>query len=380
MKILHVIDSEGLYGAEIVLLNLVEEQIKLGLNPVIVSIGSRGIVEKKLESEAEKREFPVKKFRMTPGPNIWGAIKILQFAKKENFDLIHSHGYKGNILFGFIPKKFRKIPLVATLHGWTGTRMFAKIRFYEWVDSKSLYFIDAAIAVSQKMISHRRLKNRKRINLYVVNNGIPVERSNPKQYEQQTGKELNSDILDFSKKGFTVGSIGRLSEEKGYRYLIEAIAVLVRKEIDIRLIIIGEGKNRQSLENLVSNLDIKNRVLLAGYELQARRYLQFFNLFVIPSLTEGMPITLLEAMASKTPVVATDVGDIPEILDNGNAGLLIKPRDTMMLGETICDVFHNRKKSAMLAESAFKRVTAKYDSIKMAYGYLKIYNDLAKSG
>ena len=97
MKILHIIDSGGLYGAEMVLLNLVAEQIKLGLEPTIASIGEKGIVEKPLETEVIKRGFKLKKFRMQPGPDYMGASKILRFAKQEYFDLMHSHGYEGNI-------------------------------------------------------------------------------------------------------------------------------------------------------------------------------------------------------------------------------------------------------------------------------------------
>ena len=105
MRVLHIIDSGGMYGAEVMLLNLVEEQIRQGLKPVIASIGDNQTGEKPLEIEAHKRGFPLKIFRMRPGPNFIGAWKILNYAKSIDCNLLHSHGYKGNILFGFLPKK-----------------------------------------------------------------------------------------------------------------------------------------------------------------------------------------------------------------------------------------------------------------------------------
>jgi len=149
LKILHIIDSGGLYGAEIMLLHLIDEQKKLGLKPVLLSIGRKGIAEKPIEIEASKREIEVHKFRMRSGPNIVWAIKILLFAQKNAFDLMHSHGYKGNILFGFMPKPVRKLPLISTLHGWTSTTGFSKMRVYLWLDSLSLRFIDAVVLVNK---------------------------------------------------------------------------------------------------------------------------------------------------------------------------------------------------------------------------------------
>lgn len=116
MKILHIIDSDGFYGAGVMLLNLMAEQTKCGLKPVIVSIGEKHIKEKPLETDALKRGLQVWKFKITPGPNLDGALEFLRYAKREGFDLLHSHGYKGKILFGSIPRTIRQLSIVLTLH------------------------------------------------------------------------------------------------------------------------------------------------------------------------------------------------------------------------------------------------------------------------
>lgn len=148
MKILHIIDSGGLYGAEIMLLSLAEEQVGQGLEPIIASIGEPGIKEKPLEIEAKKRGLRVKRFRMRPGPNFLGAVEILRFARQEGCELLHSHGYKGNILFGLLPRCMRQIPLIGSLHGYTSTTGFNKMRVYEWLDSLSLRFLDQVVLVN----------------------------------------------------------------------------------------------------------------------------------------------------------------------------------------------------------------------------------------
>jgi len=289
-----------------VLLNLVAEQIKQGLDPTIASIGEKHIQEKPIETEALKRGFKVNEFHMRPGPNVLGALDILKYAWSEKIDILHSHGYKGNILFGFIPKSIRKIPMVSTIHGWISTNnSFSKMKLYEWLDSKSLKYIDAVVLVSKAMKSHPRMENLNGIKFHVIPNGIPVFKSStPSEhlnlapsvsppshlptFSTSIPSDLDQKIIDFCSKGFTIGSIGRLSTEKGYKYLIEALSLLTKKGIDARLIIIGEGDVRDYLEGLVARFGLTNRIMLPGYRENAKQYLDYFNVFVISSLTEGL--------------------------------------------------------------------------------------------
>jgi len=381
MKILHVVDSGGLYGAEVMLLSLVAEQVKLGLDPTIASIGEKNIKEKPIETEALKRGFKVRKFRMRPGPNIISAWKMLRFAHHDAFDLMHSHGYKGNILFGFVPKKVRKLPLVSTIHGYTSTNAFTKMRLYEWLDTKSLKFIDAVVLVSNAMKSHSRLKSLNGNNIHVIPNGIPIS-DNPSPSHLPNfsfSKSFDKKIVDFCQNAYTIGSIGRLSTEKGYRYLIETLELLVKGEIDARLVIIGEGYERDYLEGLVARFGLSDRVMLPGYREDAREYIPYFNAFVICSLTEGLPITLLEAMQAKIPVVATKVGGIPEVLQNGKDGLIVEPRDSQSLARALSRIYLDPILCDELTNLAYQKVNTDYTSEKMALQYLDIYHKLCRA-
>jgi len=375
------------------LLSLLSEQVKLGLDPTIASIGEKRIKEKPIEAEILKRDFKVKKFRMRPGLNYLGTMEILRFAHKEGFHILHSHGYKGNILFGLLPRKLRKIPMVTTLHGWTSTNGFSKMRLYEWLDRKSLKYIDSVVLVSNAMKYQPKLKDLKDINFHVIPNGIPIpenrinesikQRFNQSQTQEtqatqqtQATRNLDSDILDFCLKGFTIGSIGRLSAEKGYKYLIEALRLLINEGLDARLTIIGEGYEREYLERSAAQSDLSNRVLMPGYREDAKQYLPFLDVYAIPSLTEGLPLTLLEAMQAKVPIVASKVGGIPEVLDNGRSGLLVKPCKPDAFAEAISLLSSDKNLAKQMTNIAYQQVTTHYASKNMALGYLDIYKGL----
>jgi glycosyltransferase involved in cell wall biosynthesis len=387
MKVLHIIDSEGFYGAEVMLVNLIKEQGKHGVEAVIASIGDKRSKEKTLEVEAHKRGIRVEKFRMRPGPNFMGAIKIIQYARSKQFDILHSHGYKGNILFGFMPKFIRRLPLISTLHGWTHTGGFSRMTIYTWLDSQSFKFMDFRVLVNKGMLSNPKLKGSKKLRFHVINNGIPIAGLQTQKSEStlpNTHGAASTDLKGrktptFFHEGIIIGSIGRLSAEKGYPDLIEAISLLRKEGLDARLIVIGEGGQRQHLQETATKCGVSKYVLLPGYFRNARKFISRFDVFAISSLTEGLPITLLEAMQEKTPIVATHVGGIPEVLDNGKAGVLVEPGNPLLLAQAIEMILNNKEQTLKLSEYAYHRVSTKYSSEKMAFEYMKLYEQAHRS-
>ena len=374
MKILHIIDSGGLYGAEVMLLNLMSEQVAMGHVPILASIGDPGIPEKPLEVECRRRGIKVEVFRMKPGPNILGAFKVLNFAWSQNVDLLHSHGYKGNILFGFLPRFVRKVPIISTLHGWTWSGGMNRMRVYEWLDALSLSRVDRVVTVSSAMQNHPRLKNMRDLALGVVPNGIPIDLGTVRK----DITDLNLEIIAFCRGGFTIGAIGRLSPEKAFDALLEVVATLSAQETDIRLVILGEGGLRASHEAAVSKLGLEKNVLMPGYVPDAKRYLPLFSLFAMPSLTEGLPMVLLEAMQAGVPIIATRVGGIPEVLQDGRCGILINPGCPDELERGITNVLKNPEVAEERVIAARQRVADSYSSRAMAEKYLAIYQSVLK--
>ena len=155
---------------------------------------------------------------------------------------------------------------------------------------------------------------------------------------------------------FCIGTISRLSSEKGINFLIEGFKILLGK-IDARLVIVGDGVDRLKLENRVKDLNIKEKVVFTGYMDDPFGYLAGMDVFVLPSLWEGFPNVVLEAMACGVPVIASDSsGGIREIIENGVNGLLIKPASPTAISDSISDLLSNKKKKESIIREAYKSI------------------------
>ena len=219
----------------------------------------------------------------------------------------------------------------------------------------------------------RRANIPKGSNSFVIENGIPRLNFNGVSALQ---KDFESNA--FFENAFIVGGIGRLSKEKGFNYLIEAMSPLLN-QYDYRLVIIGEGNQKSQLERLINQKGLINRVHLYGYRQNAFKYLPLFDVFVLPSLTEGLPIILLEAMQAETPIVATRVGGVPRVLGNGQNGMLVEPGNPVALTKAILNLRNNQDVTREKARKAKEVALAKYSSARMAGDYLKVYEGVLRN-
>jgi glycosyltransferase involved in cell wall biosynthesis len=369
MKILHIIDSGGLYGAEIMLLNLAHEQQCMGLRPCIASIGDRHLGKKAIEQRAEQMGISIQRFRMRPGPNWIGAVAILRYARHQGFDLLHSHGYKANILFGLLPACWRRLPIISTIHGYTSLfHRWSKMRLYEWLDSQVLPRMDAVVLVNRGMIDHPKLTSIKRERCHVIDNGIPEL--------EELHNSIDESLDSFCDHPFVIGAIGRLSDEKGFHILVDAIARIIGDGRQAKLVLIGEGRRRRDLDRQVRSLGIGMHVLMTGFMDHAAACLPLFKVLTIPSLTEGLPITLLEAMRAGVPVVASRVGGIPHVITHNHSGLLTDPEDPKNLAEEILRLYDDDELHTRLAQNARQTFIEKYTCGLMASRYQQLYQQL----
>ena len=163
---------------------------------------------------------------------------------------------------------------------------------------------------------------------------------------------------------YTIGTVANFYKPKGLEYLIEAIKFLPEKMSAI-LVIIGEGRERKYLEGLIVKNNLQSKIFMIGALNNAFQYLKAFDVFVLPSVKEGFPWSLLEAMAAKLPIIATSVGAIPEVLESGKNGILIEPKNSKAIAESITTVLSNDKLRQELGIQAHQTVLFKFSLEKM---------------
>jgi glycosyltransferase involved in cell wall biosynthesis len=369
MRILHTIDSLGIYGAETMLLNLAEQQRRGGHTPIILSIGNPDCAEKPLEAEAAQRGLQCIPHRMRDGLNFRGAARILRLARQQQIDVIHSHGYKTNILLGALPEMMRPCPIVTTLHGWTAKKKLSKLGLYCFIDQHLLHRLNAVVVVNEQLKSTPTLRMLDQRRIHAIANGITVADEVQLRFDFAQDP-LGRELLALKKDtGVLVGAVGRLSPEKNFGALIEALQQVGNSRVGVA--ILGDGPELALLRDKIAAAGLQDRVLLGGYVKDARKYLELFDVLVIPSLTEGLPMILLEAMSANTPVIATSVGDIPATL--GGLGQLIEPGNVGALAASLRALIATPALFRDKAAKGRQRVIDHYSAVAMAARYETVY-------
>ncbi len=176
-----------------------------------------------------------------------------------------------------------------------------------------------------------------------------------------------------------IGNIGALVPHKGQRHLIDAAPLVVREVPDARFLILGEGELKPALEKQIADLALTKHVLLAGFRSDVLSILKGFDLFAMPSVTEGLGTSLLDAMACARPIVASRVGGIPEVVRHGETGLLVPPKDPRDLAAAIIRLLLDPALAARFAAAGLARVREKFSVERMVNETLAVYEQLAGS-
>lgn len=370
MKVLHLIDSEGLYGAEKMLLTLVGGQRNSGVDACILSSTNNAEVRKPLVQTAKEQGLPVIEWLMKDGLNFFQALKIVSYAKENNFSVLHAHGYKFDILMGLIPLFIRKLPLVCTLHGYLSSDKFTKLWLYQQVDRRVVAKAQATVFVSHAMTQRDEFKELPIKNKHVIYNGIQFDYTKSGNKSPLLEKIYPSKEIDGL---HIIVAVGRLSPEKGFNDLIKAFSIIYPENPNLRLLILGEGEEREGLETLIKELGLIAVVSLPGFVDDVASIIKRSDLLVMSSYTEGMPITLLEAVVENIPVIATKVGGIPELLSDYKKAIMIEPGDSLGISGAVKDVLGNED---MKKWTDVSDVEEKFSCYQMVNGYLELYNSL----
>jgi glycosyltransferase involved in cell wall biosynthesis len=298
------------------------------------------------------------------------AMLIYREIKTGNYDLIHTNGYFADIV-GLIAAKLLKIPIVSTSHGFISNSW--KYRLYNFLDVLSFRNLDKVIAVSDKLKQELVQKGVKKEKIKVIQNCVLV---NDDIEEKQKCRSNIRKLYKIKKNEILIGYIGRLSVEKGLKYLIESLAILKTMSKPLRLIIIGDGPQYQELENMVGEKNLKNKIIFAGFQKDVVKIIPAFDIFILPSLTEGTSMALLEAMASGVPVVATAVGGTPNVIRSHKNGILVPPESPEDIANAIKKLVESENLREKLSKTALQTIKYNFSAVQWLKEIDFLYNSL----
>ncbi len=298
-------------------------------------------------------------------------VRLYQTIKRGNYDIVHTHSSKAGFL-GRIAARLAQTPVIIhtpNAYIFTGMKPTLSAKFYGLLEKVAGLFGDKIICVSESEKAEAlRFNVAPAHKLVVVKNAISPDFM-LMSHQPTAIKDKNKIIL---------GAVGRLTNQKGFEYLIKAVPFISHAYPHVEVWLIGDGELRQPLGKLAAALNVTAQIKFLGFRADVPQLISEFDLVVMPSLYEGLPFWLLEAMLAAKPVVATDALGINDVLTAHYNGLLVPPRDSLALGQAICSLLSDPTLAQKLGNQARQTVLEEYSLERMIAETVRVYLELVK--
>ncbi|MDO8661941.1 MAG: glycosyltransferase family 4 protein [Candidatus Omnitrophota bacterium] len=351
MNILFITNHLNTGGITSYVFTLASGLRKRGHNLYIASSGGERALKFK-EAGIDYISIPMRTKKEISLKIIFSLIKLSSIIRKNKIDIVHSHSRTTQVL-GCLLGKITKARHIFTCHGFFKRRLLRRT-FPCWGEK--------VIAISEQVREHLvkdfKLDEKK---IVVIHNGIDVDRFRRQKTEDRRQNRISLGLGD----GPVIGIIARLSDVKGHEYLIEAMKPVLEKYPVAQLLIIGTGKTKEGLIRLAASLGISSNVFFVPQTQDTAAALAAMDIFVMPSLQEGLGLALMEAMASGRAVVASGVGGIKTLIQDGRDGLLVEPADSQELARAILTLLDDPVKRTALAKEAQAFIQQNFSQEKM---------------
>lgn len=371
-KILFIITQSELGGAQRFLLSLVSglDKNKYDLK---IAVGADG--DEELINTLKTNGFSTTTLKnLKRNASIINDLKALSQIKKEilNFspEVLFLLSSKAGFVGSLAAKQIRfKGKVIYRIGGWTFNDPWPKWKkiVYQIMEKVSAHWKDIIVVNNASDLHQAKMMGIKpRNSIISIYNGINPNKINfllREEARKEIFRKLGINASEYERKNI-VGTIANLYPAKGLEYLISS-AKYFKNDPNTVFVVIGEGQERNKLEKLICDSTLEKKFFLAGRIANASRLLTAFDIFVLPSVKEGFPWSVLEAMSAKLPVIATRVGSIPEIIENDINGFIVSPQNPEEIAKYIQILSKDTLKASQMALNGHNTVTTRFDSIKM---------------
>lgn len=351
-RILFIEHMAGIGGGQVYLIELLKKLDRARFEPVVTLVSPGELRDRVAAAGAKTEILDIRRIRHRhPGVALGSLVRLLKVIRKHHIDLIHVNSQKA-LLFALPAGLISRTPVVWHCHV---DRDFGKV--YDVIGS----LFSSVIVTNSNYVSGRfdrvPLAGRK---LRLVHNGIDTANIRPRD-----GCRIRKE-LGIPEGRLVVGTFGRLQEEKGMRYFVEAAPLVAARVPEADFLIVGgtfdPGDTYQDcLRSMAEASGISSRITFAGFRSDIIDCVAAMDIVVIPSLREGLPLAVAEAMALEKPIVATSVGGIPEMIEDGKNGLLVRPRDGRMIADQVVKLAGDPALRSELGKAARVVAKAKFD-------------------
>lgn len=369
ITVLHIRDSGGIHGAERVILALARYLDKFKFNFVLLCLRGNDGSGVELIEKAKALGIFTLEAQVNARFDLKALKRIRRLIKQVAPSIIHTHDYKSDFYALFSSLRLCT-KLVTTAHG--STRDAVLLRFYLLLDKFLIYpFFSKIICVSNQLARQYSRLLPLHSKIVVIQNGIDLSFT-----DQISSNSYPLPLPSIHANGKIFGIIGRLFPDKGHFFFLKAFANLCLDFPNALALIVGDGPLKQTLSEQIRSLRLENNVIMCGPRPDIHNIYNQIDFLVIPSLTEGLPYVLLEAMTAQVPVLASAVGDIPLLIRHGETGYLVPPRNVKILETYMRALLDNQIKAKKMASNAYTLATRHYTAQNMAKNTEMLYESL----
>ncbi len=373
MKVLHIISSGGMYGAEAVILNLSKTLNQGPHQSVLGAFANSSQPNLQLFEHAAASGIEAHAIACNGQFDRSVPASLHRLVQQTGADIVHAHGYKADVYAWLAFRSSRRgslrssqVRLVSTCHTWYDTNL--SLRLYGALDRVVLRGFAGVVAVSDQVRQRLLDAGVRESRIQLIRNGIDLT-------PFETARQLSQNQHQADRP-LTVGLVGRLSWEKNVDLFLRSAAQVLAHLSSTRFLVVGDGADRPKLEALLDQLGIRSNVTLLGRTENMPAVYASFDLMVSSSRQEGLPIAILEGMASSLPVVATAVGAVPTVVRDGVTGSLVPSEDPQALSSAILHLLQNPHLRHSYGAAARQLIADDFSAARMTADYLHLYQQV----